>query len=257
MAQLDEAVVEGALTCFECLYDLRGLPLQGRCPECGVDIVASLRPDRWDHANPGWRSRVMLGLIIAPVEYAWLVGSFLASAFLHFNGSLALLIVYGGMATWAVLSGWLIASSEPRPDASGRRWRLSTLVFSALTGLAYATLISAFQWGEDATIRSVPLLLIVVVGLTVINGAKQGVQLAYVAVQLARVAGHPLRRVAWPAAAAPAVAWWAVISASLLAMFRVTPPVLMSAVALVALGLFALTVVYEIAAFLALRRGAP
>jgi hypothetical protein len=40
--------------CVICQYDLRGLPVDGKCPECGNDIAISLGDDKLADANPFW-----------------------------------------------------------------------------------------------------------------------------------------------------------------------------------------------------------
>ena len=38
--------------CWQCGYDLGGIPRQGRCPECGSWITDTPRRRWWDHALP-------------------------------------------------------------------------------------------------------------------------------------------------------------------------------------------------------------
>ncbi len=53
--------------CVQCGYDLRGLPADGRCSECGTEVRSSLSPDRLMFADAAWlaglkRAFVLLGL---------------------------------------------------------------------------------------------------------------------------------------------------------------------------------------------------
>jgi hypothetical protein len=47
-------------TCFTCGYDLRGLPLAGKCPECGENISRSLGRERLINANAFWLHQLSL-----------------------------------------------------------------------------------------------------------------------------------------------------------------------------------------------------
>ncbi len=49
------------LLCNHCGYNLRGLPTEGRCPECGTEVARSLRGDLLSAADPAWLERVNRG----------------------------------------------------------------------------------------------------------------------------------------------------------------------------------------------------
>jgi hypothetical protein len=55
--------IENDLPCVRCRYNLRGLPPDGRCPECAVAVAASRRRHLWS-AEPRWLSKVRWGLRI-------------------------------------------------------------------------------------------------------------------------------------------------------------------------------------------------
>ena len=59
-----------AATCFDCGYDLRGLPLDGRCPECGLPAEESAR--RRETLRLLWvaATGILAVLVIGGLEYA-------------------------------------------------------------------------------------------------------------------------------------------------------------------------------------------
>lgn len=50
-----------AIFCIGCGYDLRSLPVDGRCPECGRAIAASVGGRRLAAADPQWLTRLAIG----------------------------------------------------------------------------------------------------------------------------------------------------------------------------------------------------
>src|SRR5690242_2831255 len=59
-----EWVVETDALCRRCGYNLRGLPLDGRCPECATPVGLSLRGDLIRFSDPRWSARVVGGLAV-------------------------------------------------------------------------------------------------------------------------------------------------------------------------------------------------
>ncbi|MFB3104805.1 MAG: hypothetical protein ACE1ZA_07745, partial [Pseudomonadales bacterium] len=47
--------------CITCGYDLRSLPIEQSCPECGTPIELSLRGDLLSQSDPGWVARLARG----------------------------------------------------------------------------------------------------------------------------------------------------------------------------------------------------
>jgi len=72
----DQGHLDGALTCRSCGYNLHGLPPEGDCPECGLDVIGSAMGDRLQSADLGWLRSVRLGL---SVYFAALFVSHIAS----------------------------------------------------------------------------------------------------------------------------------------------------------------------------------
>ncbi len=53
--------IEENLPCVACGYTLRGLPVNGACPECGTEISRSLQGDRLAAADPQWLRTIVRG----------------------------------------------------------------------------------------------------------------------------------------------------------------------------------------------------
>ncbi|MCH8209871.1 MAG: hypothetical protein IIB99_00725 [Planctomycetes bacterium] len=49
------------LRCITCGYDLRSLPTEESCPECGTPIELSLRGDLLSQSDPAWVARLARG----------------------------------------------------------------------------------------------------------------------------------------------------------------------------------------------------
>ncbi len=79
------------VSCIQCGYNLRGLPINGRCPECGNETIASLQPDRLIFADKKWLFRVSDG-------FSWMYWSIIG--FIFFG------MVFG------ILFGLLMASTS-------------------------------------------------------------------------------------------------------------------------------------------------
>lgn len=65
----DEARSTIDLLCVHCGYNLRGLPPNGRCPECGTAIGRSIHGDLLSWADPLWLKRIDRGLVCFYVGY--------------------------------------------------------------------------------------------------------------------------------------------------------------------------------------------
>ncbi len=73
--------------CITCGYDLRSLPNEEDCPECGTPIELSLRGDRLSQSDPAWVTRLARGqsLLVLGIRLclmftvSWFVALFLLS----------------------------------------------------------------------------------------------------------------------------------------------------------------------------------
>lgn len=110
----DAATAVTELTCVECLYDLRGRPLDGVCPECGTGVGESMRPERLDRADARWVRRVRWGVALAGGEYvAPLVTFAVLSVLPGMKSDLSGAVTVGSIGLCAGAGAWLMTEREP------------------------------------------------------------------------------------------------------------------------------------------------
>lgn len=251
----ETAVVDGELPCFRCLYDLRGQPADGRCPECGEPLAASTRGDRWDRADARWRRGVRRGLVWTAGEYGVVLAG--AAGQLWWSDDWVLFLVFTLMGIAGMVGAWKVTAAEPTKPADRSPGRRAVRWLTAATGLASAAVATAVWTADDAEVSGVPVGPALVVAWCALNGAKQAAMACYARALLLRVPGRPLRRssVVW-AAVAPA-GWWGFIAALVVnRLFHATvfgwrPAVV---VLLAVLAAFLATAVLDLLVWRALRR---
>ncbi|MBL1218545.1 MAG: hypothetical protein D8M59_13765 [Planctomycetes bacterium] len=123
----------GKLACIKCDYDLRGLALEGPCPECGAPIAETWHRDMLRFADLVWLKRVRLGLrlIVASFVVPFLVtipagiaggplivrsGDSVISRTIQFT-SIGILCALG-LAVLVAYSVGIWLATEPNPAAS-------------------------------------------------------------------------------------------------------------------------------------------
>jgi hypothetical protein len=58
------AVVPMDVPCRKCGYNLRGLPVDGRCPECGIAVGLSTYGDLLCYSDPAWLAKLRRGVTL-------------------------------------------------------------------------------------------------------------------------------------------------------------------------------------------------
>lgn len=159
--------------CLGCGYNLRGLAMDGRCPECGWSISWSLGGARLHHADGLWRQRVGSGLgwlflanllsLIGPTGLS-MIGSALPTGVIVAM-SLALAVgIYGA----SIGGAWLATDPEPRriedTDRVPRQWARWGLVVGAAAGLLSEALIWAVPPGVAGSLFSFASLVAFMIG---------------------------------------------------------------------------------------------
>ena len=170
-------VVRDDRTCRTCGYQLIGLPLDGRCPECGTPVAASGDSDRLDHASGEWLDRLALGcrlmlwgvfggtallaLLSAAIALGLMPDNAMLVASAAFAGSLAVL-------AGAVLVTWPDPSGRGEGEYGGRRkairvlagFGLAAAAAEAATALPGLTQPTAASLGVAATVLGIPWVLV-------------------------------------------------------------------------------------------------
>ncbi len=118
-----QGVVTTEIPCRKCSYNLRGLHIEGRCPECGRAVGLSVRGDFLRYSDPGWVRKlhrgtrliiwavvvIVLGVIVGVALGIGLNNAVLAAA-LPVTAMLIGYVLY-------LLGTWLL--TEPDPSGLG------------------------------------------------------------------------------------------------------------------------------------------
>ena len=129
--------VSAGVVCVGCGYDLRGLPGDGHCPECGQEIAQSVRWSRlrWREApplsasDPRWVREMSLGPLMVIAAFVLAIGLALWPGGVYvWTAAERLAALSLAFATWTLScwAAWKLSEPEPRfPRPGGSsRWLL-------------------------------------------------------------------------------------------------------------------------------------
>lgn len=126
--------------CARCGYDLRGLPVESQCPECGLAILRTIAGWRLDAASPEYLITLRTGLLViiasALASLVTTVVSFVLPA------ALVGQLLGFGVTAISLWGYWLVTQADPRegalpqPNRARRAVRASVLVRLLGNGLA-------------------------------------------------------------------------------------------------------------------------
>jgi hypothetical protein len=193
LARLDAGgCIAEEIACRSCGYALRGLPLNGACPECGTPVAKSIYGDLLRFCDPRWIERlargaqVLVAALVTAVGGAILMVVVMAALAAMLTGStgaapgpwvfLAPVIVYGLIVgALQVLGCWLLTSRDPGSDESGKpinarvvaRWCIVASAALSMLSLPLQQQVS----GPVAAVANTPALLLALsLALTMAQG---------------------------------------------------------------------------------------
>jgi hypothetical protein len=127
--------------CVACGYNLRGLPLEHDCPECGQPIAAWVRADRFTQMDAAWLVRLRRG-----------------AKLLQLGVIAALPLVVPGLIV-AAAGLWPLTSAPPKPmggeTAGDRATRLAARWCFGLGAIVLVVLAAGVAWNLAGSVRVV------------------------------------------------------------------------------------------------------
>lgn len=193
-----------AIFCVACGYDLRNLPIEGPCPECGRAIAESLGGRRLAAADPRWLARLALGqsliswgLPLALVGFCLMPLLGIVMGLLSFMDALsinamqvvlAILVVAVVGGTGLVWIGAILVTvpdpSESSTEARNSARRLARLGMAATIGFIFLSVV--------VTSLPIPVTVTIVAGIILRLLAAVSVTVGFTAL-LRCLAGHASR----------------------------------------------------------------
>ncbi len=133
-----EEVIDANTPCVSCGYNLRGLSVEGTCPECGASVACSIRGDLLRFSHPRWVGRLGTGAALLFYANLLAIAAVIVDAVISGVVQLqqsslawvydAVFAVLGLTLISMLFAGvWVLASPDPResPRTRGRWVRLA------------------------------------------------------------------------------------------------------------------------------------
>src|SRR3954447_6999775 len=99
--------------CRKCQYNLRSLPPDGRCPECGTPIAFSIQGDLIRFSDPNWVQGLRCGAVVSVIAMlVSLVGSALVS-FVFRRSQMAQIFSNFISELFFLIGAWLLTMPDP------------------------------------------------------------------------------------------------------------------------------------------------
>ena len=118
----DGPVLDSHVACARCSYDLAGMHVLGRCPECGLEIVATLAASSDPEAS-------QLAEPVRPVAASSAILALAAAPFLA-------LVVQGSGPAMRLLDAWAGRGASPPAQVERPSWLVSGVVLLAAAMIA-------------------------------------------------------------------------------------------------------------------------
>lgn len=161
------------LPCRKCSYNVRGLPVASRCPECGAPVGVSVNGDLLRYSEPQWLQNLSKGAAFAfwgvlVSMVATIVGGIIAQVTVPLMAPIATMV--GGLVY--LYGAWLLTEPDPSGLGEDQYGRARQIIRIALI----AGLVGAGVEAINATLAPEPTLRIalgivsVAVGLVGVAG---------------------------------------------------------------------------------------
>ena len=150
----DTRPVDADLYCGKCGYNVRALPRNGLCPECGGLISAALRGNLLMYADATWVGRLRVGMTLLMWWPAVCTTPYLLAILSRYVWPWVLpasVLLAAGMY---VVAAWFLTMPEPRELGVARRGWVARIVCRGLALLVVAAAVGS-AWA--AAIDKVPL----------------------------------------------------------------------------------------------------
>lgn len=163
--------------CAECDYDLRGLDIEGRCPECGLEIGKSVPLPV--HAWPeGLRTQIAIGAMLTSLANLGLALFIGATAIWeavrgYTDWSERLLLVFLTVLWTSFAAGWWLMARARRADLaflrkrSGRRLAMNAWSFGLAGAILALTLLVMDAWRHPSDAAEIAASAAVIVAVVV------------------------------------------------------------------------------------------
>jgi len=148
------------LPCHRCGYDVRGLSVDGMCPECNFPVRQSVRGNILIYSDPRWLRGVARGA--QWMGWAGLIGLIVAVAWLFTTYSLFSLGLFAAVVLF-LIGAWMATSADPSGIDEGRCARLRVAARILLAAGLFAAPVSHLRGrapGVESLVRATTALFL-------------------------------------------------------------------------------------------------
>jgi hypothetical protein len=172
------AAIEQDTPCRKCGYNLRGLSVEGRCPECGTSVGFSLQGDLLRYCDPNWMDALRRGvkcIIAAVVLGIFGVVAGIALGVGAGNAGIGFAVEGGAVVVAMIVAAvgwWMLTQPDPRglgEDQYGTPRKIIRV--AQVVGLAHVALVglTATITVDDATLLALQAVSVVAIVVSVVG----------------------------------------------------------------------------------------